>query len=278
MTARLLQLLAVVCLAPLVQGVVAFVRARLQGRPGPSPLQPYRDLRKLWAKESLVPEHAGAIVLLAPAIALGAALTAAALVPPVFGARPAAVDAVAVAFTLAGARFALVLAALASRSAFEGMAASREISFASIAEAPLLLALIALAAGAHGTAGGGLAAAALAIVLLFETARIPIDNQETHYELTMIHEGLVLEYTGWQLAFVQLGSQVRQVALYLFAALLLPGGGLATLAWVIALLAGVTVTERFLAKMRLFEVPHLFAAATILGVVGLALQALELLP
>ena len=112
-------------------------------------------------------------------------------------------------------------------------------------------------------------------MLLAETARVPIDNQETHYELTMIHEGLSLEYSGWQLAFVQTAAYVRQLSFLLLAGLLLPGGSAwAIMAWALVLAAAITLVETLFAKMRLFEIPQLLASAFVLAAASIALRLL----
>ncbi len=191
------------------------------------------------------------------------------------GGSAVAVNAVAIALLLALGRWALVLAALDARSSFGAMAASREMTFAGLTEAPLLLALLSgtVAAGAGaGPIAGVLAAAALVLVMLSETARVPVDNQETHYELTMIHEGLVLEYSGWQLALLQLAAHIRQAAFFILAARMLPGSGGLTLVWIGGLIAGIPTIERTTAKLRLFLVPQLFASATILALASIGLR------
>ena len=284
----LVQVLSIVALAPLVQGVMKRLRANLQGRPGPSALQPYRDLAKLLNKEALLPHGVSPIPLIAPGIALGVAVTFAALLPIVApNAVGSIVDVVALAFLLALGRFVLALAALDSRSSFAGMAASREMTFGSLVEPALLLALLGGAVLGHGThlsflldvpfgLAGTLAFAAFFLVLLAETARVPIDNQETHYELTMIHEGLVLEYSGWQLAMLQYAGYIRQLCFLVLAAMLLPGGadGWRHLPWILGLIGAVTVVETLFAKLRLFEVPQLLATALILAAASIGLRVL----
>lgn len=289
MLAALLQVLTVAALAPLAQGIMKRLRANLQGRPGPSPLQPYRDLAKWWSKEALVPAGASPIVVCAPGIVLGVALTFAAALPLATRALDSTVDIVALAFLLLAGRFVLTLAALDTRSAFAGMAASREMTFGSLLEPVLLVALLGAAALGSGTrfsallalpfgTAGALAFAAFFLVVLAETSRIPIDNQETHYELTMIHEGLVLEYSGWHLAVVQFAAQVKQLCFLALAALLLPGSALwMHVAWIAALLVAISIVETAFAKLRLFEVPQLIAAAFILGVTSVGLRAFGLL-
>ncbi len=266
------QLLVLLVLAPGVQGVMSTLRARLNGRSGPSPLQPYRNVRKLWNKEALVPKGVSPIVLVAPAVLAGVAITVAALVPVLFQNGSRSVDAVAIVLTLALGRFVLILAALDTRSQFGAMAASREIAFASLTEAPLLLALLSLSFGGGGVFPGLLAGSALLVVCLSETARIPVDNQETHYELTMIHEGTILEYSGWHLALLQYASWVRQLALFVLVAMLLPGSAPQALAWIALIVIVIPLIERTFAKMRLFEVPALFASATILALASIAVR------
>jgi formate hydrogenlyase subunit 4 len=154
---------AVVVFAPLVQGTIKTLRARFSGRPGPIPLQPYRDLRKLLAKESVVANDTSWIVLAAPGCVLGVAITVAALVP--------SIDAVAIALTLALGRFVLVAAALDTRSGFEGMAASREVTFAALSELPLIAAIVGGTMVPEHALARVACAAALLVVLLFETGR-----------------------------------------------------------------------------------------------------------
>ena len=236
-------------------------------------MQPYRDLGKLWGKESLIPRLTSFLAPAAPGLLVGTAITVAWLVPEIFSPQVVDVQAVALALTLAFGRFILVLVALDARSTFEAMAASREMTFAALTEAPLIVALVTLPM--HGSMlASVLACAALLCVNLSETARMPVDNQETHYELTMIHEGLILEYSGWQLALIQYASQVRQAAMLLLAALFLPGNGLMTLAWMAVFIVATPLLERSIAKMRLFEVPSLFASASILALASLCMHIL----
>ena len=261
---RIVSFVAILALAPMVQGLVKTLRARASGRPGPNIVQPYRDLRKLLGKESIVADQASWVVLAAPGCVLGAALTVAGIVPTL--------DAVAIALTLGLGRFALALAALDTRSGFEGMAASREITFAALSELPLIAAVFGATLLPAPPIARALGTAALLIVLLFETARIPVDSQETHYELTMIHEGQVLEYGGWQLGLLQYAAHVRQLSLLLLAALLLWGGLFAAPFWIVAFVVAGALFERNLAKLRLFEVPQLFAIASILALAALGTQ------
>jgi formate hydrogenlyase subunit 4 len=284
----LLQLAAIIAIAPLVHGAMKRLRANLQGRPGPSPLQPYSDLTKLWRKEALLPAGSSAIARVAPGVSVGVALTFAAALPILPQGRVGGiVDVIALAFVLGVDRFVMALAALDTRSAFASMAASRAMTFGSLAEPALLVALLGGAAVTGDTSisalvplpfglAGALAFAAFFLVMLAETARIPIDNQETHYELTMVHEGLLLEYSGWMLAMLQFAGQIRQVCFIVLASLLLPGGPAAWphLAWGIAIVLSVTVIETMFAKIRLFEVPQLLGSAFVLAATSIGLRLL----
>jgi formate hydrogenlyase subunit 4 len=280
----IVQVLIIAALAPLLQGGMRLLRARLQGRPGPSPMQPYRDLAKLWGKEALLPDGVSIVTLAAPGVALGVALTFAAALPLVAHSIPI-VDIIALAFLLGLGRFALVLAALDTRSAFAGMAASRDMTFASLVEPTLLIALLGGAVIGGGTQftslstvvfgpASILAFAAFFLVMLLETARVPFDNQETHYELTMMHEGLTLEYSGWQLALVNYAGYIRQLSFFVIGAIvLLPGLSLAaTIGGIVALAVAITLVETAFAKVRLFEVPQVLTTAFILAAVSVGLR------
>jgi formate hydrogenlyase subunit 4 len=282
---EILQIIIVIGLAPLVQGAMKTLRARLQGRPGPPILQPYRDLAKLWRKEAVLPEGMSWIAYAAPGISLGVALTFVAALPFVpHAGTDAVIDAVALALLLGVDRFAMTLAALETRSAFAGMAASRTAALGALVEPTLLLALLGAAATGAGTQLSALLAlpfgpasvlafAAFFLIALAETARVPIDNQETHYELTMIHEGLQLEYGGWQLALLRAAAYVKQLAFLLLAGMLLPGASWwAHGAWVVAIAFAITLVETALAKLRLFEVPHVLATAFILAATSIGLR------
>jgi formate hydrogenlyase subunit 4 len=277
------QVIAILALAPLVQGAMKRVRANLQGRPGPGLFQRYRDLRKLLGKEALLPDVVSPLTVASPGVVLGVAVTFAAVLPiaPVAFANP--VDIVALVLLLAAGRFVTTLAALDTRSSFAGMAASREMTFGALVEPTLLLSLLG-AAGAGGTQlgalahtpfglPGALALAAFFVVILAETARVPIDNQETHYELTMIHEGLLLEFSGWQLAAMEFASDIRQLAFLILAVALLPAPSPAFhLLWLPVVMAAIVGVETLFAKMRLFEVPQLLLTGFILSIAGIGLR------
>jgi formate hydrogenlyase subunit 4 len=294
--AALIQVLGGLLLAPLLPGVVQSGKARLQGRRGPSPLQPYRDLRRLWGKSGADPQPTTIVYRLAPClVAAGTAL--ALLLVPIAGRAPdwsLGNDALVLVGLLALGRFALAASSWDTGSGFALMAAGRDLTFAVFAEALLLLALLVAAFPAGSTdlvaissaAGGSTpwgepahwcGAAAFALVVLVETGRQPIDNPDTHLELTMIHEGPLLEYAGRDLALLEWSAAARHwLVLVLAAELFAPhwGGFWEQLGWLAAALVGfcaaLALIETAQAKMRVFRVPALLAGGCALALVGLA--------
>jgi formate hydrogenlyase subunit 4 len=289
-------------LAPLLPGLVHHWKARLQGRRGPSPLQPYRELRRLWGKSAVDPAGSGPVYRWAPAV-VASSLAAAVLLVPVTGRAPAlgvGRDMLVLAGLLALARFAAAAAAWDVGSGFSLMGASRDLTIAVSTEATLVLALLvgALVAGTTsltgmvaGTAGTavwsnpalGLAAVAFALVIVAETGRQPIDNPDTHLELTMIHEGPPLEYAGRDLALLQWAGAVRHwLVLVLAAQIFLPHAAgvweqLAILpAVLVALCAGLAATETLTAKMRILLAPRLLALGGVAAVLGVASWLVQL--
>jgi formate hydrogenlyase subunit 4 len=290
--------------APLLLGITKRVKARLQYRRGPSVLQPYRDLAKWWGKESVESDASSRLTGAAPAMVLAAVVVATLLVP-IVGARPPLAgwgDLLVVVGLMALGRFVLALSALDAGSAFGGMGSSREVAIATLVEPALLLALTgaALAAGSTdlgriatlGVASGAswytpsllLAAGAFAIVAVAETGHEPVDNPDTHLELTMIHEGMILEASGPRLAILTYAAELKLVLVAgLFAAAFLPVG-LATdltpvtlLVAIGAALAKLTgaavafgVLDASLPKLRILALPGLLATASIVAAIGLA--------
>jgi formate hydrogenlyase subunit 4 len=291
------QVIGGVLLSPLAAGLVQQVKGRLQGRRGPSPLQPYRELRRLWAKATVAPEPAGPVYRLAPPVVV-AGLLLALLVVPIAGHGPSwglGHDAVVLVGLLALSRFAVTLAAWDTGSGFALMGAGRDLTFAVFAEGVLLLVVLLAALAAAGdtdltamsaaAAGSDIwrqpvhwcAALAFCLVALTETGRQPIDNPDTHLELTMVHEGPLLEYAGRELACLQWAASARLwLMLILGAELFAPSGGafaarLAATAGVVAVLCvAVAVTETVLAKMRILRVPLFLGGAGTLCLIGLA--------
>jgi formate hydrogenlyase subunit 4 len=297
-----LHLALILITAPLLAGAVRWAKARLMGRRGPSPLQPVRDLIKLLRKRPVLAENASAVSRLAPYVAVAATVLAAALIPSFCRGMlfaPVA-DLVLVAGLLALARVALALAGMDVGTAFGGLSAAREMSFAALAEPALLLGAMSLAILAGTTnldaiagallEGGlglrvslGLALVALLGVAVAENARIPVDNPATHLELTMVHEAMILEASGRHLALWDYQAALRLTLwLALLAAVFLPAGlappGAGPLAWATGLAAwaakmavlgfALAVFESSIAKMRVFRVPEFLGAALLLGLLG----------
>jgi formate hydrogenlyase subunit 4 len=296
------QLALVVVGAPLLVGLMRQVRARLEGRAGAGIGQPWRDLRKLGRKEPMSPPDAGVFFTGAPPLLAATSLAVAAAVPLVSTHTPldSAADLIAVVGLLLLGTVALALAGLDTGTAFGGMGASREMTIAALVEPTLLLAVLALSVrtgstnlGAIVAAGvtepgrvfspaGLLAAAALAIAVLAEAGRIPVDNPSTHLELTMVHEAMVLEYSGRDLALVEWASAARLTLLLgLLATLFAPWGVatgpgplgvavgvLAVVAKVGALAVVLAAAEVWMAKLRLFRVPELLAGSFVLALLS----------
>ncbi len=297
-----IQLGAAVTGGPLLYGFMAKVRARAEGRAGAPVRQPLLDLRKLAAKERVHASHSSVVLPLAPLVLIAATASAVAIAP-LISTRPAlgrTSDAFVIVFLLLLGSVAVALGGLDAGTAFGGMGASRAMTIGALAEPALLVAVLALSIQA-GTSnlpgivsatlahpGWGatperlLALAALVIVVFAEAGRIPVDNPSTHLELTMIHEAMILEYAGPELALVTLGEAMRLgLLLSLVANLFFPWGiaatasiprlalGLAVLGAKTAAIAGViAVVEVSAAKLRLFRVPEILSAAFVLSVLA----------
>jgi formate hydrogenlyase subunit 4 len=296
------QMLLVLLLAPLLTGVVRKVKARLLLRRGPSVFQPYRDLVRLMRKEAMLADNASWLFRVAPYVIFGATWVAAALIPTfatdlLFSWSG---DLIAITALLGSVRFFLALAGLDVGTSFGGIGSSREVTIASLAEPAMIMIVftLALIAGStqlstvasymlSGDAGLrvslGLALVALIMVAIAENARIPVDNPATHLELTMVHEAMVLEYSGRHLALIDLTASVK-LLLYVsliacvFApwGLATPGAGFAALAIGVAVYVGklavggflLALFETSIAKMRVFRVPEFLGAALMLGLLA----------
>jgi len=300
--ASLLQVAVVLVLGPLLLGLMSKTRARAEGRRGAPVVQPLRDLRKLMGKERLRSEHTSLVFVVAPFVVLATTVVAIAIAP-LITTHPAlgtSADVLVVVFLLLTASVALALAGLDAGTAFGGMGSSRSMTIGALAEPALLVAVIALSVQAStsnlpdivaGTLAHPawsssptrlLALVALMIVVIAETGRLPIDNPDTHLELTMIHEAMILEYSGPDLALVTLGAAARLGLLFaLVANLFFPWGigsqgsylglalGVAALVAKMCLIAvGVAVMEVHTAKVRLFRVPELLAGGFVLAVLA----------
>lgn len=290
------QLLGGLILAPLLPGLVQHWKARLQGRRGPTPLQPYRELRRLWSKSAVAVAGTGVAYRLAPPV-VAASLAAAVALVPVAAAAPdlgLGHDALVLLGLLALARFAVAAACWDTANGFSLMGASRDLTLAVFVEATLVLsiAVAAIAAGSTdlsaiiaGTAGTAawstpllaFGTVAFALVVVAETGRQPVDNPDTHLELTMIHEGPLLEYAGRDLAYLQWAAAARHWLVLVVAAQVFmphpsaPWLQLAVLPVVlVALCAALAITETLVAKARILRVPPLLAAGSLVALLGIA--------
>jgi len=296
------QLLVVLLLAPLLTGYVRKVKARLLRRQGPDLVQPYRDLHKLLRKDVVLAENASWVFRVSPYVIFATTWVAAALVPTFatgLAFSPAA-DLIAIVALLGSARFMLALAGLDVGTSFGGIGSSREMMIASLAEPAMLLIAFTLSLLAGSTqlssvtafmegSGVGLrvslamALVALVMVAIAENARIPVDNPATHLELTMVHEAMILEYSGRHLAVIEAAASLK-LLLYLsvISCIFTPWGiavaGRDVGAYAVGLLSYVAklavagfllaIFETAVAKMRVFRVSEFLGAALMLGLLA----------
>ena len=296
------QMLLVLLLAPLLTGWVRMLKARLLRRRGPSVLQPYRDLFKLLRKEVVLADSASWLFRVVPYLIFAALWVAAALVPTFAGGLLFSwtADLIAIVALLGTARFFLALAGLDVGTRFGGIGSSREMMIASLAEPAMLMMVFTLSLLAGTTelssvarfmltaevglrVSLGLALLALVIVAIAENARIPVDNPATHLELTMVHEAMVLEYSGRHLALIELSASLKLLLyLSLLGCIFVPWGIATTELNPTAYLIGVgayllklavgglllALFETSIAKMRVFRVDQFLSAALMLGLLG----------
>ena len=293
MVSSIASLLVVLAFAPLLLGVISKTKALVAGRTGPPLLQAYYDLTKLFGKRFVVSRTTTWVFLAGPVLSVVAPLVAVLLLP--LAGRPAWLsfegDMILFVGVFALARFFVATAAMDTGSPFEGMGAAREVTFSALVEPALLFGMLALTrlsgslsltgmldirgAGAWQKASASvvLILASWFIVLLAENARVPFDDPNTHLELTMIHEAMVLDHAGPAFGFILYGVALK---LTVFAALLVtlliptrPGGGVLDLALFVGGLAGVGVVvglvESSMARLRLVRVPQLLVTATLLA-------------
>lgn len=297
------QMFLILLLAPLLTGIIKKTKAFFQTRKGPNIFQPYFDLYKYMHKESVVSEHTSWIFRVTPLIYLASMLVVAAIVPVVATHSLLAFtgDLILVVYLFALARFFLALAGLDAGSAFGGMGSSREMAVAAVAEPAFMLPLftMAVAAGTTNLTGivqnvvnGGegvltvahlMSFVALFVVAVAETGRIPVDNPDTHLELTMIHEGMLLEYSGMNLALLSFSVSLKQLLIFTLLINIFFPWGIVSVLGIGALLTGtlvfilklivigmvMAVVETSFAKARLFKVPDLLLASLLIGLLGL---------
>ncbi len=300
------QMALVLMVAPLLTGIVRALKARLVRRQGPSIFQPYRDLLRLIRKEATIAENASWLFRAAPYLIFSATWIAAALVPTFAVGLMFSwtADLIAIVALLGGARFFLALAGMDVGTAFGGIGASREGMIAALAEPALIMIAFTFALIAGSTqlstiaeftqspevgirVSLALALIALIMVAIAENARMPIDNPATHLELTMVHEAMVLEYSGRHLALVELASSLKLVVyISLIACVFLPWGmapaqsdgrdlaiGAATyLAKLTVCAAALALFETSIAKLRVFRAPDFIGAALMLALLAVLLR------
>ena len=300
----ILQIIIILALSPLISGIIKKIKAFFQIRKGPSIFQPYYDIAKLLRKDSVISQNVSWIFHAAPIVSLVAVLTAGLLIPIYITQLPFgfAGDLIAVVYLFALARFFTALASLDAGSSFGGMGGSREMFVASMVEPALMLSIFAVALNVGSTnlgfisetvSGMGidavspyqiLAFVALFIIAIAETGRIPVDNPATHLELTMIHEAMILEYSGKQLAIVEIGAMAKQLLVFsLLANIFFPWGiasaGAGIAALVLALFVylakifiigiAMAAVETSTAKWRLFRLPELLSISLMLSFLSL---------
>ncbi len=301
MIVEILQFILLLAISPLIIGVIRKIKASFQCRKGASIFQPYFDLSKLFMKSSVISKDASWVFKVTPYVCIGASLVAALLVPVVIDSTFGFIgDMIVLVYLLAMMRFFMALSALDTGSTFGGMGSSREMYISSIVEPTMLLSIFAMAlltstttlsriSGVVSSNGLGLvgpslllAAAAFFIVTLAENARVPIDNPATHLELTMIHEAMILEYSGKQLALMEFSSMLKLAIFFTIMANIFFPWGIATEVSAVALSVGllafllkilalailVAVIESSMAKMRLFRLPNLITVALTLSLLA----------
>ena len=300
------QMLLVLVLAPLLTGFVRKVKARLLRRRGPPLLQPYRDLARLLRKDVVLAGNASWLFRVIPYLIFAATWVAASLVPTFRSGLLFSwtADLIALIALLGSARFFLALAGMDAGTGFGGIGASREVMIASLAEPAMMMIVFAIALIAGSTqlstmaafmnspevglrVSLGLGLIALVIVAIAENARIPVDNPATHLELTMVHEAMVLEYSGRHLALIELATFLKLLLYVSLIACLFAPWGLASVAagpgliaigvasYVVKLAAGgflLALFETAIAKMRVFRVPQFLGAALMLALLATLLR------
>jgi len=292
----ILQLVLFILIAPFLSGLITRMKNNIRMRRGQSIFQPYYNLVKLFSKGEVVSETASWIFRVSPFVVISSSLTAAMLIPVFIFSSPAhhVGDFLALIFIFSLGRFFLALSALDTGSSFGGMGSSREMFISSLAEPALLLVVFSVSlqfgstdisafSGMHAvTISSLITAIALFLVTIAETSRIPVDNQETHLELTMVHEAMVLEYSGRSLALIEMASYIKQmIFFFLIAQIIFPIGlpvfgdltqpffwALWYLVRIIIISMMVALVEVSVAKMRLFRVADFLGFACVLGIIA----------
>lgn len=283
----LAQAVALLLCAPLVTGIIKKTKALLQNRIGSNVWQEYYDIRKWWGKDTMLTPYTGIIFKLAPCVYFITTLAAACMLPSFIGGKVSFGDVFVFVYLLALGRFFMAVSSMDAATAFGGMGGSREVYVAAFVEPVVMLAILSnvLHTGSTSLAGmslrpdevnltvaGVLTCIAFFLMLLAENSRIPVDNPDTHLELTMIHECMTLEYSGRLLALIHWASQLKiLIFLVLFAMLYLP----LDLPVILKVLLGavaVGVVETLNNKMRLFKVRVYLAAAGLMLLLAVVAQ------
>lgn len=283
----LAQAVALLLCAPLVTGIIKKTKALLQNRIGSSVWQEYYDIRKWWGKDTMLTPYTGIIFKLVPCVYFITTLAAACMLPSFIGGKVSFGDVFVFVYLLALGRFFMAVSSMDAATAFGGMGGSREVYVAAFVEPVVMLAILSnvLHTGSTSLAGmslrpdevnltvaGVLTCIAFFLMLLAENSRIPVDNPDTHLELTMIHECMTLEYSGRLLALIHWASQLKiLIFLVLFAMLYLP----LDLPVILKVLLGavaVGVVETLNNKMRLFKVRVYLAAAGLMLLLAVVAQ------
>ena len=299
---EILQLLMLLGLAPAFAGWVKVVKCRLQGRTSPGILQPYRDIRRLFVKDVVLAENASWIFRFTPYLAFGVTVLAGGIIPLISVDLPlaATADIIALVMLFAVIRFFTALAGMDIGTAFGGMGASREMMISSLAEPAMLMAIFTVSLASSSTSlthmvtvmahnpliirpSLAFALVAFIMIALAETGRIPVDNPATHLELTMIHEAMILEYSGRYLALLEWAGMMKLMLFFsLGIAAFCPWGIAAggdppdlargVAAFIFKLMLGgviMVLIETGLAKMRIFRVSEYLGSAFLLATLGM---------
>jgi len=300
----IIHLVIFIGLAPLLSGLITRIKNNLRMRKGQNILQPYFNLIKLFGKGQVISETASWIFKVTPFVVLASTLTAALLVPLfIFSSPlPKTADLLALIFIFALGRFFLTLAAIDTGSSFGGMGSSREMFISSLAEPVLCLVIFSIALQNGSTnvtifnsipkmpVTSVVTAITLFLVIIAETSRIPVDNQETHLELTMIHEAMCLEYSGRSLGLLELAAYAKQMIwFFLVAQIIFPAVPLSVInpagifSWgiwyglrILAIIVAVALMEIAVAKMRLFRVADYLGFAFVLGIISAICASLRI--
>ena len=294
-----LQFLILLIFSPLLNGIIRKLKAHMQGRPGPGILQPYYDLIRLFRKDMVVSVVASWIFKATPYMVMTSVIAASMIVPVITTQSPFGIigDIIALIYILALGRFFMALAGLDTGTAFGGEGSSREMTVAILVEPMMMLSIFTAAIAAGSTnitriaetqsmlysPSHILALAAFIVAVIAETGRIPVDNPDTHLELTMIHEGMLLEYSGRYLALMEWAHYMKQMLLFTITVdIFFPAGiahstelfGLTVSAGVYAakmlfLAVAMALIESTRAKLRFFQLPSLLGGAFILALLSL---------